>query len=313
MQDPAFKMVFCHPSAIERLLRRYAPEQVDRIDFSTLAKLDAELVGEALVRRYPDMLWMAQNVEGKGSVVIQLEFQGRRERLMALRMAVYQLLTVQELLRRNPSLRAEQSLDVLSFVVYHGPGRTKASSGLRDLFPRWVPGEYRLISRGQGGFKGDLAQTILELERDHSFERTVAALAELQEIADETDSDYDRLMAECVAEMLVSTNRIRRQQIREARTMAEVVTTYQRSLEEWGRTRYRRGRDEGIRQGRDEGQAAMLAQLVGEKFGPEAAEELASLLGRGSGTARLTVAASALLQSVTAEEFLARLQTSLSD
>ena len=103
--------------------------------------------------------------------------------------------------------------------------------------------------------------------------------------------------------------------------MAEVVTTYQRSLEEWGRTRYRRGRDEGIRQGRDEGirqgrdegQAAMLAQLVREKFGPEAAEDLASLLGRGSGTARMTVAASALLESVTAEEFLARLQTSLSD
>lgn len=103
--------------------------------------------------------------------------------------------------------------------------------------------------------------------------------------------------------------------------MAEVMTTYQRSLEEWGRARYRQGRDEGIRQGRDEwirqgrdeGRAAMLAQLVREKFGPEAADELTSLIGRGTGSARLTMAASALLESATAEEFLARLRRSFSD
>ena len=93
LQDPAFKMVFCHPVAIERLVRTYASEYADRIDFSTLEKLDAELVGEALVRRYPDMLWMARPTWGPGRVIIQLEFQGARDRLMALRMAVYQSAT----------------------------------------------------------------------------------------------------------------------------------------------------------------------------------------------------------------------------
>lgn len=76
-------MIFCHPVAIERLVRTYASEYADRIDFSTLEKLDAELVGEALVRRYPDMLWIVRSAEASGRVVIQLEFQGARDRLMA--------------------------------------------------------------------------------------------------------------------------------------------------------------------------------------------------------------------------------------
>ena len=254
MQDAAFKTVFCHPAAIERLVRGYASEHADRIDFSTLEKLEAELVGEALVRRYPDMLWIARTREGSGRVVVLLEFQGAQDRLMALRMAVYQLLTVQQLLRRQRSLRSSHhSLEVLSFVIHHGEGLWSAVTRLRKLFPRWVPGDYRVISRGTAGFQGDLAQTILQLERDRSVEGTLAVLAELRRIADETGSDYDHLMAECVGEMLVLTKRITREQLREVRTMAQVDTTYQRSLEEYGRKWFRQGRDEGIREGRDEG------------------------------------------------------------
>ena len=300
MQDPAFKTVFCHPAAIERLVRGYASEHADRIDFSTLEKLDAELVGEALVRRYPDMLWIARTNDRDSSVVVLLEFQGAQDRLMALRMAVYQLLTVQQLLRRRRSLRSDRSLEVLSFVIHHGEGGWKAAARLRRLFPQWVPGDYRLISRGTGGFQGDLAQTILQLERDRSVESTLAALAELRRIADESSSDYDHLMAECVGEMLVLTKRITRAQLREVRTMAQVDTTYQRSLAEFGQKRFR--------QGRDEGQAVMLGQLVRQKFGPEVARELSLLLGREPDSSGLSLAAKALLESTTAEEFLARLR-----
>ena len=316
MQDPAFKTVFCHSAAIERLVRGYASKHADRIDFSTLEKLDAELVGEALVRRYPDMLWIAHTREGSGRVVILLEFQGAQDRLMALRMAVYQLLTVQQLLRRQRSWGSDHSLEVLSFVIHHGEGRWKAATRLRKLFPRWVPGDYRVISRGTAGFQGDLAQTILQLERDRSVEGTLAVLAELRRIADETDSDYGHLMAECVGEMLVLTRRITRAQLREERTMAQVDTAYQRSLEEFGQKRFRQGRDEGIREGRDEGlregrgegQAVMLGQLVRQKFGPETAQELSLLLGKEPDSGRLSLAARALLESTTAEELLARIR-----
>lgn len=115
---------------------------------------------------------------------------------MALRMAVYQLLTVQQLLRRQRPLGSDRSVKVLSFVIHHGKGHWTAATRLRKLFPRWVPGDYKVISRGMAGFRGDLAQTILQLKRDRSVEGTLAVLAELRRIADETGSDYGHLMAE---------------------------------------------------------------------------------------------------------------------
>ncbi len=265
MHDPAFKTVFCHPTAIERLVRRYAGEHADRIDFSTLTKLDAELVGNALVRRYPDMLWMARVRDGEGRMVIQLEFQGDWDWLMRLRMAIYQLMTVQQIFQRKPCLRREGSLEVLSFVIYHGRGTGKGAVGLRRLFPRWAAGEYRLIARQGSGFEGDLAQTVLALELDRSVEGTQAVLAELTRIAERTGSDYAGLMAEGVAEMLVSTGRITREQVREAKTMAQVATTYQQSLEEYGR----RHREEAMARRqrptsrRDEGRAEAAATTSG--------------------------------------------------
>lgn len=157
-----------------------------------------------------------------------------------------------------------------------------------------------MIFRGTAGFRGDLAQTILQLERDRSVEGTLAVLAELRRIADETGSDYGHLMAECVGEMLVLTKRITRAQLREVRTMAQVDTAYQRSLEEFGQ--------KWFRQGRDEGQAAMLDELVREKFGPEAAQQVCRLVEQILGSQQMSVAVRAVLDSTTPDEFLARMQ-----
>ena len=303
MQDPAFKRLFSHPAAIESVVRRYASEHVGDIDFSTLEELNPELVGEALVRRYPDMLWAARSRDGSGRVLILLEFQGAHDPLMPLRVAIYQLLSVQALLRRTRPSPTLRSVEVLSFVIYHGDGGWKTATRLRNLLPRWVPGDYRVIARdpddGTTGSGGNLARTILDLEKDWSVAGTQATLGEMTRIADETGSQYDRLMAECVLEMLVSSGRITREQAREVTTMAQVMTEYQRSLEEFGQRRS------------DEGQAALLCRLAGMKFGPEVAEELRALLDELSGPSRISVAASAVIDCATAEEFMARVRRSL--
>lgn len=72
--------------------RAYAPKRAARIDLASLERAGAEQVGEALVRRYPDMIWTARTRRPGGRALILLEFQSTRDRLMALRMAVYQLL-----------------------------------------------------------------------------------------------------------------------------------------------------------------------------------------------------------------------------
>ena len=328
MHDAAFKRLFRHPATVEMLVRAYAPRRAARIDLASLERAGTEQVGEALVRRYPDMIWTARTRRPGGRALILLEFQSTRDRLMALRMAVYQLLAVQELLRRVPGPRGRRSVEVLSFVIHHGEGSWGKPPSLRGLFGRrWTPRDYRLVAREPGpgppGAGMDLPQAILALERDRSAEGTRATVEALRRIAERTGTEYDRFMGGCVAEMLISRGQLTREQLGEARTMAQISAAYQRSLEEYGRKWWakgrdegiRRGRDEGIRQGRDEGirqeRASLVAGLCGQardRFGAKAAGELASLIGEELRSGELLDVAAAVASCATAEELLGRVR-----
>lgn len=287
--------------------------------------MDTELVGEALARRYPDMLWIARKRGATGWVVILIEFQATRDRLMALRMAVYQLLTVQELLRRMRPSPKTDSVEILSFLIYHGEGTWGAVPSLRKLFRRWVPGDYRVIARDRDHqaveARTDLAQAILKLERHRGPEATLTTVDALRQVAEETGDDYDHFMAECVAEVLVSTRRITRDQLGEVRTMGQVSAAYHQSLEEYGRKWFRpkwfrEGRDKGRDEGRDEGirqerrkHVRVLCRRARERFGREVAEELAALLGDTPDPEQLLDAAGAVASCGTGEELLNRVRS----
>ena len=301
MLDPALKRIFAHRESIELLVSEFAPERAGRIDFSTLDKLSTALVGEALIRRYPDMLWTARTRDGAGRVVILLEFQGRNDRLMALRSAVYGLLTVQELLGRMKPAPATDSLEVLTLVIYHGRGRWRAPSALGKLLPQWTPGDYRVIFRDpDGGTRADLAEVVLRFEQDRSVAGTLAAMADLRRIGEETGARFDRFLAECIVSWLTSRKRITKEQMKGATTMARVATEYERSLEEYGR--------KWFREGRDEGQAALLCQMARKRFGQEVAAQLADVLGDPPHAGRLSEAASAVIECATGEDFLRRVR-----
>ncbi|MDE2806585.1 MAG: hypothetical protein OXN18_15695 [Gemmatimonadota bacterium] len=148
------------------------------------------------------------------------------------------------------------------------------------------------------------------------MDATLTTVEALREVAEETGGKYDDFMAECVAEMLVSTGRITRGQLGEVKTMGEMSTTYKRSLEEYGRKWFRQGRDEGIRQGRDEGilqgrqeQARILCRRARERFGREVAEELATLLGDNPDPGQLLDATGAVVSCATAGELLERVRS----
>ncbi len=153
----------------------------------------------------------------------------------------------------------------------------------------------------------DLPQAILALERDRSVEGTQATVEVLRRVAERAGTAYDRFMAGCVAEMLISRGQITRGQPREARTMAQISATNQRSLEEYGRKWWAKGRDEGIRQER----ASLVAKLCGQaraRFGAKAAGELASLIGEELRSGQLLDMAAAVVSCATAEELLGRVR-----
>ena len=96
---------------------------------------------------------------------------------------------------------------------------------------------------------------------------TLAELRRLVRVAEETGDRIDRLLAECIGEWLVLKEWITKEQQREAKTMAQVMTEWERSLEEFGSRREREGRTE------------LLLSMARRKFGAAAGRRLADLLG----------------------------------
>ena len=200
-----------------------------RIDFATLEKVGTELVGEALVRRYPDMLWTARTRDGARRVLILTELQGQRDRLMPLRTSIYCHLAVQELLERTRPAPSPDSIDVLlPMVIYHGPGAWRGPTSLDELIPLGIPREFRVIFRdsesGGSGAAVDLVGALASLDRERSPAGTIEALGSLRRVAEKTGDRLDGLLAECIGAWLVSEGRITEDQNREATAMTQVMT-----------------------------------------------------------------------------------------
>ena len=86
-------------------------------------------------------------------------------------------------------------------------------------------------------------------------------------------------------------------------TMEEVVTAFERELQDM----IRQGREQGIRQGREQGRAMVLQQMAARKFGLEAAGALARVLDRLPGGESLDRITDAILGCDASDQFIARL------
>ena len=86
-------------------------------------------------------------------------------------------------------------------------------------------------------------------------------------------------------------------------TMAEVVTAFERELQEM----IRQGREQGIRQGREQGRASVLQQMAARKFGLEAAGVLSRILDQLPDRESLDRITDAILECDASDEFIARL------
>ena len=76
-----------------------------------------------------------------------------------------------------------------------------------------------------------------------------------------------------------------------ATTMTQVMTEYERSLEEWAREKYAKELGEE----RAAEHAAVLCRLAGRRFGADAGERLAELFGSPPDSQRLARAEAAVL------------------
>ncbi|MXX56382.1 MAG: Rpn family recombination-promoting nuclease/putative transposase [Gemmatimonadetes bacterium] len=301
MDDAAFKKLFSHKRMIELLIRRHVPQWDEKIDYSTLERLPAELIDDRLRRRYPDMLWRACTIDGSIDMILLLEFQGRPERAMVLRTTAYSVLAVQELMEHDRELgRGERQLAIESLVLHHGDRRWNAPTRLRDLFQDSAPDTHRVVeplpldAAPSGPL--DLPQMILGLGGLGAETEMIKHVRTLRRVVDScVDEDFDPFMARGLKAMLRSKG-FDTDRLKEAMTMGAVET-------EFGR-----GWDAVRQQGIEAGQLTLLRLQAARKFGRETADELTRLLTRTPDDEQVGRVAAAIVDCNAADDFLARVR-----
>lgn len=132
--DAAYRKLFAHERTVADLLRGFAGDLSQHLDYSTLERLPASFVSERLGQRHADMLWKIRIADEDWLyLMVLLEFQSTVDSRMALRMLDY---TVQILhaLERDDRGPGGALPPVIPVVIYNGERRWTAAIGTRDLF-----------------------------------------------------------------------------------------------------------------------------------------------------------------------------------
>ena len=269
--DASYKRIFAHSRTTADLLRGFVGDLAHHLDFATLERLPASFVTEHLGQRHADSLWKMQTVERRWLyLLVLLEFQSTVDSRMALRMLDYTIRVLQGLVRDelDPDGRFPP---ILPLVIYNGHGLWNAPTEVRDHF---APAPLELV-----GYLPSHRYLLLDLRALDPL-----LLPDLN-IGTEEDGGMSSALAERVRKWGDELNR------------------------QWLEKGIRQGQREGIRQGQREGlqrERALVLRLVRRRFGSPVAEEFAPRLGALSDHERIASVADAVIESETAEEFLAR-------
>ena len=336
--DRAFKALYSHPRMVEDALRVLAAEPdslvaaelLDVLDFATLAKLPTEWVTEDFRVRHGDQAWRVDWRDGRGFLVVLLEFQSRPDPDMATRLTAYALELHRDLEARGVVARGGPRPPLLPVVVHNGdsPWGAPARSGPTAL-PAGLAGERLAAQQPMLAFsvldfatrRGEAplpdSPVSLQIAFEHArgaaeFEPPLRALLALD------DRELARKMYAWVVR-LFRRRRIRAPRWKELEELMAATGPYFRSrldrtLEELQEQGMRRGVEQGMRRGVERGIAlglarerALLRRQAARRFGAAVAERLAERLEGVSDAERLAEIGEAVVDCATPGELLQRL------
>ena len=272
--DRSYRLLFAKPRLIEELVRGFfGQDWIERLDFSTLERVNASFVSEDQKSREGDMIWKLRFRDGRPLYVyLLLEFQSDVQRFMAVRVMAYMALFYQDLIKGR-ELTSEGKLPlVVPIVLYNGDERWWAPLELADLIemegtspaaemfrPRL---RYHLVDEGSYPVeelksKRSLAAALFWLERMPPPEEIQQALAQFMgPLRDPEDRDLAKTFADCVQALgLLGPG-----EIPKGLPVGEYRIMFEKRLAE----RDRRLQVEAHR----EGEARVVLRQLERKFGP---------------------------------------------
>src|SRR5690349_9106892 len=117
--------MFSQPRMIEEMLREFVAESwVEKLDFYTLERVNADFVTPGLKGREGDLIWRLRRHSGRlVYIYLMVEFQSKIDRFMAVRLTGYVSLFYQDLVARGELSPDGRLPLVIPIVLYNGePG-----------------------------------------------------------------------------------------------------------------------------------------------------------------------------------------------
>ena len=336
MHDPTYKRLFAFPRMVEDLLRAFVPgEWLAAVDFSTLEKLSAEYVSDALRRRHGDAVWRVRVRDEWLHVLVLLEFQSTGDPDMALRILTYTALLYQELGRNDAMTRprmgpGRRRPPVLPVVLYNGAAPWTAPVEVRELIapagPNLAPYQpsqrYVLVDERHVETEalpgGNLMTAMVGLEQSEGLADLIPVVEVLgKTLRDPRDAGLREVFVEWVEAIARRQTPDGVQWVR-AKTLEELQMNLVERSAEWPKRLIAQGLEQGLEQGKREGieqglvhERALLRRMAATRFGEETAERLSEVLEGVADPERLAEVGEWLVRCDTGDDLLARVGATL--
>ncbi len=132
--DNSYKRLFSHPRMVRDLMVGFLPKSwAQDLDMLSLEKVSGSHVTDDLRSRHSDVILRAHHGIRAQPLYLLLEFQSTVDAHMAVRVAAYQLLLYQDLIRSNKQHSNRLLAPILPVVLYNGKARWNAPTRVDAL------------------------------------------------------------------------------------------------------------------------------------------------------------------------------------
>lgn len=296
--DASYKRMFSHREMVIPFLRKFVLRGAKgAFDLSTLEPVKSDFISSEHQKRDSDAVWrlrlterVAQSVEW-AYVYIQLEFQSKPQRFMAVRALNYLCMLYEGLANRGEVSRDGRLPPVLPIVLYNGSRPWRKPVSLEELiapapkaFKAYLPTfKFLLIDEGQWPKEdldpsGNPASALFSLEQARQNEEVLTGVRHLFQSTQ--GPSMESLRSDMVKWLMRSLLPLRFPD-QDPLELLENQNMLAETVKEWT--------TEWLAQGREEGLRETLTRLLRTKFGESASEFDARLAGADESTLSLWI------------------------